>query len=89
MTSSYRVLSLRSDHRRRGADRRGRPDRAGPGAAAARVTSPKEQFGHEIGDDYVLPNYTQLTEYWKKLDARVRPHDSSSTSARPPKAATS
>ncbi|MBI4478187.1 MAG: hypothetical protein HY654_13515, partial [Acidobacteria bacterium] len=32
------------------------------------VTSPKEQFGHEIGADYVLPNYTQLTAYWQKLD---------------------
>ena len=37
-------------------------------AAQTRVTSPKEQFGHDIGADYVLPNYTQLTEYWKKLD---------------------
>jgi hypothetical protein len=38
------------------------------GAQAPRVTPPKEQFGHEIGADYVLPNYTQLTEYWRKLD---------------------
>src|SRR5687767_519020 len=35
---------------------------------AQRVTSPKEQFGHEIGADYVLPNYRQLSEYWRKLD---------------------
>jgi hypothetical protein len=37
--------------------------------AAARVTSPKEQFGFNIGDDYQLVNYTQLVAYWKKLDA--------------------
>jgi ABC-type glycerol-3-phosphate transport system substrate-binding protein len=33
-----------------------------------KVTTPQQQFGHQIGADYVLPNYTQLTEYWKKLD---------------------
>ncbi|HEY0305820.1 MAG TPA: M14 metallopeptidase family protein [Longimicrobiales bacterium] len=33
-----------------------------------RVTSPREQFGHEIGADYVLPNYQQLMAYWRKLD---------------------
>ena len=38
-------------------------------AAAAKVTSPKEQFGFAIGDDYQLVNYKQLTAYWKKLDA--------------------
>ena len=38
-------------------------------AAAAKVTSPKEQFGFAIGDDYRLVNYKQLTAYWKKLDA--------------------
>ena len=36
-------------------------------ATATRVTSPLEQFGHEIGADYVLPNYVQLTEYWELL----------------------
>jgi hypothetical protein len=35
--------------------------------AQTRVTSPKEFFGHEIGADYVLPNYQQLSAYWKKL----------------------
>ena len=35
----------------------------------AAVTSPKEQFGFTIGDDYVLANYTQIEAYWKKLDA--------------------
>ena len=38
-------------------------------AAAARVTSPKDQFGFAIGDDYQLVNYKQLAAYWKKLDA--------------------
>jgi hypothetical protein len=37
-------------------------------AAQGRVTSPKEQFGWNIGDDYRLATYTQLTEYWRKLD---------------------
>ncbi len=33
-----------------------------------KVTSPKEQFGHDIGDDYYLVNYTQYVEYLKKMD---------------------
>ena len=32
-----------------------------------RITSPKEAFGFNIGDDYQLANYTQLQAYWKKL----------------------
>lgn len=36
--------------------------------AQTTVTSPKEQFGFNLGDDYHLANYTQLVEYWKKLD---------------------
>src|SRR4030042_7166516 len=36
--------------------------------AQAKITSPQEQFGHNIGDDYWLANYTQLEKYWKKLD---------------------
>ncbi len=36
-------------------------------SAQTRVTSPQQQFGHEIGADYVLPNYTDLTAYWQKL----------------------
>ncbi len=31
------------------------------------ITTPKEQFGFNIGDDYRLVNYTQLEAYWKKL----------------------
>ena len=38
-----------------------------PATAQETVTSPEQQFGHEIGADYQLPNYTQLYEYWQKL----------------------
>ena len=38
-----------------------------PASPQSIVTSPKEQFGFDIGDDYQLVNYTQLVEYWKKL----------------------
>ena len=36
--------------------------------AQGHVTSPKEFFGHSIGDDYWLPNYDQFLAYWKKID---------------------
>jgi len=36
---------------------------------AARITTPKEQLGFNIGDDYMVANYTQLEAYWKKLAA--------------------
>jgi len=36
--------------------------------AQRRITSPKEQFGSNIGDDYFLATYTQLVDYWTKLD---------------------
>jgi hypothetical protein len=43
---------------------------AAPGLGAqGHITSPKEQLGWSVGDDYRLANYTQLTDYWKKLDA--------------------
>ena len=32
------------------------------------VTSPMEQLGFSIGDDYQLANYAQLVDYWQKLD---------------------
>lgn len=32
------------------------------------ITSPREQFGFAIGDDYQLATYEQLTAYWKRLD---------------------
>src|SRR5207244_12269227 len=31
------------------------------------ITSPKEQFGHNIGDDYWLATYDQFQAYWQKL----------------------
>jgi hypothetical protein len=39
------------------------------------VTTPRQQFGHDIGADYVLPDYTAFTAYcaWSR-------------SARPPRA---
>ena len=39
-----------------------------PGALLSQVTSPKQQFGFDIGDDYRLVNYTQYLEYLRKLD---------------------
>jgi len=33
-----------------------------------KITTPKEQFGHDIGEDYWLATYTQLVDYWKKLE---------------------
>lgn len=33
-----------------------------------KITSPMEQFGHNIGDDYWLATYAQLVDYWKILD---------------------
>jgi hypothetical protein len=34
---------------------------------APKLTSPKEFFGFNIGDDYQLPTYTQIEAYYKKL----------------------
>src|SRR5262249_45868222 len=36
--------------------------------AAPKLTTPREQFGHDVGDDYFLVNYTQYLDYLKKLD---------------------
>src|SRR5687767_10981898 len=36
--------------------------------AQGRVTSPREHFGFNIGDDYRLATYTQFAEYWRRLD---------------------
>ena len=36
--------------------------------STAPVTTPQQQFGASIGDDYFLATYTQLEEYWKRLD---------------------
>jgi hypothetical protein len=37
-------------------------------AGAQTITSPKQQFGFNIGDDYQLATYTQFVDYWQKLD---------------------
>lgn len=37
-------------------------------ATAQNITSPKQQFGFNIGDDYQLATYDQFVEYWRKLD---------------------
>ena len=40
----------------------------GPGSpVAGQLTSPEEQFGHELGADYQLVNYEGLTAYWHLL----------------------
>src|SRR5215510_13129365 len=36
--------------------------------AQTRITTPKEEFGHNFGDDYFLANYRQIAAYWHKLD---------------------
>ena len=36
---------------------------------AQRITSPLEEFGHNLGDDYFLANYQQIAAYWRKLAA--------------------
>src|SRR5688500_7948596 len=35
-----------------------------------RITTPKEEFGSNYGDDYFLANYQQIAAYWRKLDAQ-------------------
>ena len=52
------------------------PGKAAPAApprtVTARLTTPKAEWGHNLGDDYFLANYQQLMAYWKKLDAASR-----------------
>jgi hypothetical protein len=36
--------------------------------AVSTVTSPRQEFGAAIGDDYFLATYSQLERYWQKLD---------------------
>ena len=38
-----------------------------PAQGSRKITTPKEQFGFDLGDDYQLTNYTQLSDYWHKL----------------------
>ena len=36
--------------------------------AQSPITTPKAQFGSNIGDDYFLANYSQMIAYWQRLD---------------------
>ena len=36
--------------------------------AQTHITTPKEQFGSNFGDDYFLANYKQISDYWRKLE---------------------
>ena len=40
---------------------------AADGRAQTRVTTPMEEFGINIGDDYHLLTYSQLVPYWRTL----------------------
>src|SRR5688572_7448768 len=42
---------------------------AAPLQAQGKLTTPKEHFGQNIGDDYWLPTYDQFASFWRKLDA--------------------
>jgi hypothetical protein len=41
---------------------------AAPALAQTSLTTPKAFFGFDIGDDYHLANYQQISAYWRKLD---------------------
>jgi len=47
----------------------GRPEAQSAARAGSGITTPKAQFGFDIGADYQLATYRQLAEYWRKLDA--------------------
>src|SRR5580698_10954651 len=34
---------------------------------APKITTPKEELGFNLGDDYMMATYTQLETYWKKI----------------------
>src|SRR6188508_3613477 len=40
----------------------------GSSPAAQGITSPKQHFGFNIGDDYQLATYDQFQAYWQKID---------------------
>ena len=42
---------------------------AAPAVAQSGLTSPKAFFGFNLGDDYQLANYQQISAYWRKLAA--------------------
>jgi Zinc carboxypeptidase len=47
----------------------GRLDAQSTTRAAGGVTTPRAQFGFDIGADYQLATYRQMADYWRKLDA--------------------
>ena len=46
------------------------PIYAAPKPPAADIPLPKAFLGHDIGEDYFMANYQQLSDYWKLLAAR-------------------
>ena len=36
--------------------------------SSAAITTPKQFFGHDVGDDYYLSNYKQFSDYWRHVD---------------------
>ena len=42
---------------------------ATPVHAQGKLITPKEFFGHSIGEDYWLPTYDEFVGFWKKLDS--------------------
>ena len=40
---------------------------ASTAGAQTHITTPKEEFGFNFGDDYQLANYKQISAYWHKL----------------------
>ncbi len=53
-----------------------------PQPPPARITTPREAFGFDIGDDYQLANYKQIEAYWKTLakeSKRIVLHDMGKT----------
>ena len=44
------------------------PAAAQSSAKAPAITTPKQFFGFNIGDDYQLATYDQFMGYWKKID---------------------
>ena len=43
------------------------PQAQAPAPQPKAITTPKQHFGFNIGDDYCLVNYQQLMAYWAKL----------------------
>src|SRR5881398_1364849 len=63
------LLVITSPVMPRGAESQVQPPRQ-PGTPARAITTPKEHFGFDLGDDYCLANYQQLTAYWAKLESQ-------------------